>query len=97
MGAFNKVSGNKITENKVRRKIYPKKKNLRKSPKSCESEVKSTTFSCFHKKYLFTHLYFGYSHPGVFNIYCPFLHGLNTICSHAFSNILGLFSRDVFV
>ena len=40
MRAYNKVSGNKITGNKV-----PKKKNVEKSPKSCENEFKSRMFS----------------------------------------------------
>ena len=44
MGAANKVSGNKITGNKDQKKIYPKKKQ-EESPKSCENEVKSKTFS----------------------------------------------------
>ena len=44
MGAANKVSRNKITGIKVLRKIYPKKKK-EKSPKSCENEAKSETFS----------------------------------------------------
>ena len=63
MGAVNKVSGNEITGNKILRKIYPKKKNQEKSPKSCENEVERSSLRHFQKKDFFTHLYFEYSYP----------------------------------
>ena len=69
------------------------KKNPKKSPKCWENEVKSKSLK---KKKNFIHLYFEYSHGFFKNQLTLFCMVVNILCSHAFSYIIGLFSRGRF-